>query len=242
MIRISNLCKKFQDVTAVKDLNLEVKKGELFTFIGPNAAGKTTTIKLMTGLLKPTYGKIFIKGYDIQKEYGKAKKLISYVPDFPYLYEKLSAIEFLQFIGKLYGMPKNEINKSIHKYLRLFELEGCTNYLIQDFSHGMRQKLTFIACLLHNPEVIIIDEPFVGLDPKSAKLVKNLLKQKTKQGVCIFMSTHTLSVAEELSDRIGVIDKGKLIACGTFQKLIKISGISGKLEEVFLKLTEEEVK
>lgn len=242
MIKTHNLSKKFQTVTAVKDLNLEVKKGELFAFIGPNAAGKTTTIKLITGLLKPTQGKIFIKNYDIQKDYDKAKKLISYIPDFPYLYEKLTAIEFLQFIARLYGMQNPQMNKYINSYLNLFELENFSNYLIQDFSHGMRQKLIFIASFLHNPEVIIIDEPFVGLDPKSANLVKNLLKSKRKKGASIFMSTHTLSVAEELADRIGVIDKGQLIACGTFQQLVETSGTRGKLEEVFLKLTKENQK
>lgn len=239
MIKTSNLSKKFQNVTAVKNLNLEIKKGELFAFIGPNAAGKTTTVKLITGLLKPTQGKIFINGYDNQKHYDKTKKIISYIPDFPYVYEKLTAMEFLQFIGRIYHMPEDKIKTDSKNYLEKFGLSDYTHNLIQDFSHGMKQKLIFSAAFLHNPKVIIIDEPMVGLDPKSARLVKNILKEKSKQGVCIFMSTHTLSVAEELADRIGVLDNGKLIACGTFQELTEISGSSGKLEEIFLKLTRE---
>jgi len=240
MIKIINLSKRFQNKVAVDNLNLEVKSGELFSFIGPNAAGKTTTIKLITGLLKPTSGKIFVKRYDIQKDYNIAKKFISYIPDFPYLYEKLTAVEFLRFIGKIYGMGGTQITESISKYLSLFELEEYQDQLIQNFSHGIRQKFTFIAAFLHNPEILIIDEPFVGLDPKSTKLVKNLLKSLVKKGVSIFMSTHTLSVAEELADRIGVIDKGTLIACGTVQQLTQISGTTGKLEEIFLKLTKED--
>jgi len=219
---------------------LQIKEGEFFTFIGPNATGKTTTIKLMTGLLKPTHGKILIKNHDIQKDYDNAKKIIGYIPDFPYLYDKLTPVEFLQFIGKIYNMSSGYVNESIDKYLNLFEIESYKNCLMQDFSHGTRQKLIFIAAFLHNPEVIIIDEPFVGLDPKSTKLVKNLLKEKSKEGVCIFMSTHTLFAVEELADRIGLIYKGNLIACGTFKEIIELSNTSGRLEEAFLELTKEE--
>lgn len=239
MIETINLSKTFGNVTAVKNLNLKIGKGEFFAFIGPNAAGKTTTIKLITGLLKPIKGKVLINGYDNQKFYEKTKMVISYIPDFPYVYEKLTAMEFLQFIGRLYKIPEDKIITNSKKYLKKFDLSEYSHKLIQDFSHGMKQKLIFIAAFLHNPKVIIIDEPMVGLDPKSAKLVKNILKEKSQEGVSIFMSTHTLSVAEELADRIGVLDNGKLIACGTFQELTDISGSSGKLEEIFLKLTKE---
>jgi ABC-2 type transport system ATP-binding protein len=242
MIKIENLSKQFGDLLALDNLNLEIAQGEFFAFLGPNAAGKTTTIKLLTGLLKPTTGTVFICGHNIQTDYVKAKALISYIPDFPFLYDKLTGVEFLDFVMKLYPQPNPKKQQELmHELLAVFSLWDCRNNLIEYYSHGMRQKLVFASALLHDPQVMIIDEPMVGLDPHSSRVVKDILKQKTKQGVTIFLSTHTLSVAEELADRIGIIDKGKLLALGSLEQLSLASGIKGKLEDVFLRITEEDL-
>lgn len=241
MITIKNLTKKYGDLVAVDDLNLDIAKGEFFAFLGPNAAGKTTTIKLLTGLLKPDIGDIKICSFDVQNEYIKAKKLISYIPDFPFLYDKLTGREFLDFVLRLYEIRiDSETESMIDELLFVFGLEKHQNQLTEYYSHGMRQKLVFVASLIHKPEVMIIDEPMVGLDPHSSKVVKDLLKGKSKQGTTIFLSTHTLSVAEELADRIGIIDQGKLLAIGTLKQLKSSFKVQGKLEDVFLKITEEE--
>ncbi|MCG2712509.1 MAG: ABC transporter ATP-binding protein [Candidatus Omnitrophica bacterium] len=241
MIKIENLSKHFGELIAVDGLSLEIPQGEFFAFLGPNAAGKTTTIKLLTGLLRPTGGGASICGYDIQRDYIKAKALISYIPDFPFLYDKLTGREFLDFIIDLYPKSHNKKTKELMKELLvIFGLENYKDYLVEYYSHGMRQKLVFAASLLHNPSVMIIDEPMVGLDPHSAKVVKDILKNKSRKGVTIFLSTHTLSVAEELADRIGIIDKGKLLAIGTLDNLRASFDIKGKLEDVFLRITEEE--
>lgn len=241
MIKIENLSKHFGELIAVRDLSLEISRGEFFAFLGPNAAGKTTTIKLLTGLLKPTSGSASICGYDIQRDYLKAKALISYIPDFPFLYDKLTGWEFLDFIINLYPQVSSKKTEELKRELLfVFGLEKYKDQLTEYYSHGMRQKLVFAASLLHNPSVMIIDEPMVGLDPHSSKVVKDILKNKTKEGVTIFLSTHTLSVAEELSDRIGIIDKGKLLAVGSLDNLKSSFGIKGKLEDVFLRITEEE--
>ena len=241
MIKIENLSKNFGELAAVNALSLEIPQGECFAFLGPNGAGKTTTIKLLTGLLKPTGGTAYICGYDVQKDYIQAKELISYIPDFPFLYDKLSGREFLEFVGGLYPEKNSAARRSMmNDLLRRFNLERQQHYLIEHYSHGMRQKLVFAAALLHEPRVMIIDEPMVGLDPYSSRLVKDILRQKAESGVTIFLSTHTLSVAEEVADRIGIIDKGKLVAIGTLNQLRESSGIQGKLEDIFLRITEEE--
>ncbi len=241
MIKIENLTKKFGDLVAVDNLSLDIPQGEFFAFLGPNAAGKTTTIKVLTGLLKPTRGNVSIGGYNIQKDYVKAKSLISYIPDFPFLYEKLSGCEFLDFITSLYPQPERLAQVELmNELLCRFGLEKDKDHLIENYSHGMRQKLVFTAALLHQPRVMIIDEPMVGLDPRSSRVVKDVLKKKAKEGVTIFLSTHTLSVAEELADRIGIIDKGKLIVVNTLENLRALSGGREKLEDIFLQLTEEE--
>lgn len=243
MIRIENLTKKFGDLTAVDSLSLEIPKGEFFAFLGPNGAGKTTTIKLVVGLLKPTCGNVFICGYNIQDDYLKAKSLISYIPDFPFLYDKLTGREFLDFIANLYSGDnrQNNLVSVVNELLFEFGIEKDQHNLIEHYSHGMKQKLVFTAAFMHNPKVLIIDEPMVGLDPHSSRVVKKILRQKSKQGVTIFLSTHTLSVAEETADRIGIIDKGKLVVAGTLSELKNMTGIKGKLEDVFLRITEEEL-
>ena len=237
MIQTVNLTKNFGSKVAVNNLNLHVKKGELFGFLGPNAAGKTTTIKLLTGFLKPTRGSAFIAGYDVQKDYITVKGLLSYIPDAPYLYERLTAMEFLRFVSEIYLLDDHEAEEKRESLLEFFDLKEYSEILIEEYSHGMRQKLVIIATLIHNPQLIIVDEPMVGLDPKTVKLVKGMLKQSSRDGRTIFMSTHTLSLAEEICDRIGIIDKGNLIAIGTMDELRKKSGIDGRLEEIFLKLT-----
>ena len=242
MIKTINLTKVFGEVRAVDKLCLDIPERELFAFLGPNGAGKTTTIKMLTGLLKPTSGKIFIGGYDIEKDYQKAKALISYIPDAPFLYDKLTGREFLNLVAGLYGL-KGEEKRKIPELLDFFGLSSWENHLIEDYSHGMRQKLIMSASLLHHPRLIIIDEPLVGLDPRSSRQVKDVLKKKSREeGVTIFISTHTLSLAEELADRIGIIDQGRLIALGTVEELKRQAHAqaSGKLEESFLKLTEEQ--
>ncbi len=242
MIKITNLCKKFGDTVAVKNLNLEIQDGEFFAFVGPNGAGKTTTLKLLAGLLKPTSGKALINNHDIQGDYVEAKKLISFIPDQPFLYEKLTGSEFLHFVGGLYELNKDTISKRREDLFEMFALTDYADRLIDDYSHGMRQKLVFCAAFLHEPRIMIIDEPMVGLDPYSIKLVKKLLKERASQGVSIFLSTHTLSIAEEIADRIGVIHKGDLIYLGTMEEIKKKkSAESDNLEDIFLQITSEEV-
>jgi ABC-2 type transport system ATP-binding protein len=235
MIKVDNLGKRFNELWAVRELNLEIGEGEIFAFLGPNGAGKTTTIKLLTGLLKPTTGKVYLGGYDLGKERLPALRLVSYISDQPYLYDKLSGREFLKFIGELYGV-KN-LQERMEDLLEIFELSEVGDRLIEDYSHGMRQKLIFSASLLHAPRLIIIDEPMVGLDPKSVRLVKDILRRKAREGVTIFLSTHTLSVAEELASRIGIIDQGRLIALGTLAELKARAKEARHLEDIFLELT-----
>lgn len=242
MISMRNLTKRFGEKIALDNLNLEVAGGELFSFLGPNGAGKTTTIKLMTGLLKPTSGEILIGGYDIQKDAISAKRLIGYIPDFPFLYEKLTAREFIEFIGMLYKMNSGEIDKGSKELFEVFGMSSYADNLIEDYSHGMKQRLVMCASLIHDPKLIIVDEPMVGLDPKSSRIVKQILKEKARRGVTVFLSTHTLSVAEELSNRVGIIHKGRLIALGSVDEIKEMAcSSSNTLEDVFLELTEEKV-
>jgi ABC-2 type transport system ATP-binding protein len=240
MIRTEHLTKKFGSLVAVDDLNLDIPQGEFFAFLGPNAAGKTTTIKLLTGLLKPTMGRALVGGYDIQREPIEARKLISYVPDFPFLYDKLDPMEFMVFVGQLYGMTRADVQRCAEELFDLFDFHEIRSQLIENLSHGTRQRLVIASALLHNPQVIIIDEPMVGLDPRSARVVKNVLKERSRAGVTVFLSTHTLQIAEELADRIGILNRGRLIAVGTMDELREASGEVGALEDAFLTLTREE--
>ncbi|MCD6080005.1 MAG: ABC transporter ATP-binding protein [Candidatus Omnitrophica bacterium] len=239
MIKIENLGKKFGELWAVRDLNLEVRKSEIFAFLGPNGAGKTTTLKLITGLLRPTTGRIEIAGYDIQTQPLQVKKLLAYIPDEPYLYEKLTGREFLNFVAELYAVPKSEREDKIQEFIEYFEMSSYIDDLIQGYSHGMKQRLIFSSAFIHNPQILVIDEPLVGLDPASARKVKHLLREKAIQGLTVFVSTHTLSFAEEIAHRIGIIDNGNLVAVGDLNELKAKSGVEGKLEEVFLKITQE---
>ena len=238
MIELKDLTKKYGNFKAVNDLNLHVKKGEVFGFIGPNGAGKTTTIKMMSGILEPTNGQVFISGINMQDAPEKAKSKIGFIPDRPYLYEKLSGIEFLKFTADLYGVPEETFQASAYEILKDFSLVDWADELVESYSHGMKQRLIMSAALLHDPEVIIVDEPMVGLDPAAIIMVKALFRKLAGRGVTVFMSTHTLKVAQDTCDRIGVINKGRLIATGTTQELQRAAGISeADLEQVFLNLT-----
>ena len=239
MIKTEKLTKKYGNFTATRDLDLDIQPGEIYGFLGPNGAGKTTTIHMLIGLLKPTSGKISICGYDLSKNPISAKALVGFIPDRPYIYEKLTATEFLHFIGGIYGMTEPEVEKQAPIQLEFFDLKAWANELVESFSHGMKQRLVFASALLHDPRVIIVDEPMVGMDPKGARLLKESFRKLAHdQGKTIFMSTHTLEIAEEVCDRIGIILEGKLIAEGTMSELRKVAlAKEAHLEEIFLKLT-----
>ena len=238
MIELKSLTKKYGDYKAVDDLNLFVKKGEIFGFIGPNGAGKTTTIKMIGGILAPSAGSVTVAGIDIQKEPEKAKRKIGFIPDRPYLYEKLTGREFLKFTADLYGVPADIFNRKAQQNLEMFSLADWSDELIQSYSHGMKQRLIMSAALLHDLEVIIVDEPMVGLDPMAIMMVKDLFQRLVHTGVSVFMSTHTLAVAEDICERIGVINKGHLIASGTTADLQRKANVTdAALEQVFMNLT-----
>ncbi len=241
MIETHALNKDYDGKPAVIDLNLKINQGELFCFLGPNGAGKTTTFKILTGLLIPSSGSAKVAGYDIQTSPIEAKRRIGFIPDRPYLYEKLSGRDFFTFVGDLFGIGRKIQAERLDYYFSLFSLQDAKDQFIENYSHGMRQKLVFAAQLMHDPEVLIIDEPMVGLDPRSARIVKTLMKEEVAKGKTVFLSTHTLSDAEELSDRIGVISKGRMIFVGTIEELRNGMKHSGTLEDLFLQLTEEEV-
>jgi ABC-2 type transport system ATP-binding protein len=238
MIELRNVTKKFGSFTAVDDISLVVPAGEFFGFLGPNGAGKTTTIKMMAGLFSPTSGQIFINGYDVVKNPIEAKSFTSYVPDQPFLYDKLTGREFLYFIGGLYKMDKKAIATKIEEVIEHFDIGDWVDKRTEDYSQGMRQRVTIAAALVHEPKVFIIDEPMVGLDPKSAKIVRETLHMMARQGVSIFMSTHSLPTAEELCDRVGFIKDGRLVFLGTQENLQAYKQkYDGKFESVFLELT-----
>ena len=239
MIETENLTKCYGQKVAVKDLDLVVERGEVFAFLGPNGAGKTTTIKVMVGLLSPTKGRVRICGHDVQKEHIQAKSKVSYVPDQPYLYDKLSGREFLNFVGRMYGLGQAERERKIAELTDLFELHDYLDDLCERYSHGMKQRVVVSAALMHDPQVLIVDEPMVGLDPKSARLLKDILRTRARNGCTVFMSTHTLSVAEECADRVGVIHHGERVALGTLAE-IRGMGAAGGLEDAFLALTAED--
>jgi ABC-2 type transport system ATP-binding protein len=239
MVELCDVTKKYGIKTAVDRLSLKIPAGELFAFLGPNGAGKTTTIKLMCGLLFPTSGTVRVGGYDLGAEGDKARQQISYVPDQPYLYEKLTGREFLQFIADMYGLPADLAKDRIEEMIALFELQDFVDDLTERFSHGMRQRTVFASALLHDPRVLIVDEPTVGLDPRSVRLLKDLLRQRADHGMTVFLSTHSLDVAQQLADRIGIVEHGRLISCGNLEALRKDAALDGSLEDVFLKITEE---
>jgi ABC-2 type transport system ATP-binding protein len=239
MIELSGVSKRYGSKVAVDRLDLTIPAGELFAFLGPNGAGKTTTIKMICGLLFPSEGTIRVGGFDLVNHGGEARRLLSYVPDQPYLYEKLTGREFLQFIADMYGLERSHGRKRIDQVIETFGLEAFVDDLTERYSHGMRQRTVFAAALVHEPKILIADEPTVGLDPRSIRLLKDLLRAEAKRGVTVFLSTHSLDIAQELAERIGIVDHGRLITCGSLEALRKQAALDGSLEEVFLKLTEE---
>src|SRR3954470_2069767 len=237
MIELVQLVKKFGTLTAVAGIDLVVSRGEFFAVLGPNAAGKTTTIKMMAGLIKPTSGAARIAGFDIQQQPLEARRRLAFVPDFPFLYDKLTPWEFLRFTGQLFRMDEERIRSVGLPLIDRFNLEDFANKPIEGLSHGTKQRLAIVSALLHDPEVFVIDEPMVGLDPHHARVVKDVLKERSLRGMTVFLSTHQLSVAEEMADRVGIIHQGKLVAMGTPAELRKQSGAEGPLERAFLALT-----
>jgi ABC-2 type transport system ATP-binding protein len=235
---IDNLTKKFGKFTAVDNISLKVNRGEIFGFLGPNGAGKTTTIKMVAGLLKPDSGQILINRHNLEHEPRKCKQDTGYIPDRPYLFEKLTGFEFLQFIASLYNLAPESFSKNTAHYLKLFDLEDWQHHLIESYSHGMRQKLIISSIFMLEPPLIVVDEPMVGLDPKSARIVKELFKRHAATGASIFLSTHSLEIAEKLCNRIGIILNGSLRALGSLEDLQLEARLEhSDLEEIFLELT-----
>jgi len=238
ILKITNLTKRFGSHLAVDDISLSVQPGEIYGFLGPNGAGKTTTIKMLAGLLKPDAGAITINGRDLAADPASCKQDTGYIPDRPWLYEKLTGMEFLQFIASLYKLDRDRFNASTSHFLKLFDLDEWRDQLIESYSHGMRQKLIMTSVLMQDQPLLIIDEPMVGLDPKSARLVKELFKQRAKGGTAIFLSTHSLEIAEELCHRIAIITEGRILTSGTMETLREEAGEKfSDLEDIFLELT-----
>ncbi len=242
MIRIESVTKMFTAFRAVDSVSLEIKDGELFALLGPNGAGKTTLMKMIVGLLNPTAGNVFIDGHSILREPVAAKRLMGYIPDRPFLYEKLTGLEYLLFVANMYHLDGNTVEKRAHELIDFFSLGSFEHELIEGYSHGMKQRLVFASAMIHSPQYLIVDEPMVGLDPRGITLLKAIFRGMKKKGRTILMSTHDLPVAEEMSDRVGIIDGGRIIALGTPQELREQAGIrGGTLENVFLKLTHENI-
>jgi ABC-2 type transport system ATP-binding protein len=238
MIAIQNLVKKYGAFTAVDGVSLDVQPGQIHGFLGPNGAGKTTTIRMIAGLLKPTAGRIVVNSHDLAASPEAAKASLGFIPDRPFIYEKLTAGEFLRFHGGLYGLDDREIGGRVKEMLELFELSKWEEELVESFSHGMKQRLVMSAAFLHRPSAVLVDEPMVGLDPRGARLIKDVFRRMSARGVAILMSTHTLEVAQEMCDRISIILKGRIIASGSVAELMALAGGGDdQLTPVFLKLT-----
>ena len=240
MIELSHLTKRFGELVAVNDLSLTVPAGEFFALLGPNAAGKTTTIRMLVGLIRPTAGAAAVAGFDVQTAPLEARRRLAYVPDFPFLYEKLTPWEFLRFTGQLFRMEESLIRERARELVRRFNLEPFLGKHIEGLSHGTRQRVAIVSALLHEPRVIVLDEPMVGLDPHHARVLKDTLRERTRRGLTVFISTHQLSLAEEMADRIGIMHEGRMLAVGTREELRAQSGAAGALEHTFLALTEQE--
>ncbi len=240
MIELAGLTKRYGGFTAVNGIDLSVPRGELFGFLGPNGAGKTTTLRMIAGILRPTAGTIRVAGIDINGDPTRAKGKLGFIPDRPFIYEKLTGVEFIRFVAGLYGQHGDVVERRGRELLALFDLEEWRDELVESYSHGMRQKLIIASAFVHRPEVIVVDEPHVGLDPKSIKILRDLFKEYTRRGHTIMMSTHTLEVAERLCDRIAIIQGGKIRAQGTMDEIRRdVSRGDEGLEQIFLRLTGE---
>ena len=238
MIQLINLTKRYGKFTAVNDITLEIPKGTLYGLVGPNGAGKTTTMRMIAGILRPTSGRATVAGYDVVAQPMEAKQQLGFIPDRPFVYDKLTGVEFLRFVAGLYGQHGPAVERRLDELLELFELEPWKHELTESYSHGMRQKLIISSALVHRPEVIVVDEPMVGLDPKSARLLKDIFRHFVGRGGTVLMSTHTLEIAEVMCDRIGIVQGGRIAAAGTMAEL-RAHTASGdaSLEDLFLKLT-----
>ena len=238
MIAVADLVKRYGSFTAVDGVTLEVQPGQIHGFLGPNGAGKTTTIRMIAGLLKPTAGRVLVNGHDLAVEPERAKASLGFIPDRPFIYEKLTAGEFLRFHGGLYGLEAAVAEERIGEMLELFELSRWRDELVESFSHGMKQRLVMGAAFMHRPTAVLVDEPMIGLDPRGARLIKDVFRKMAGRGVAILMSTHTLEVAQEMCDRVSIILKGRIIASGTVDEVRRMSGAADEqLTAVFLKLT-----
>jgi ABC-2 type transport system ATP-binding protein len=231
--------KSYGPKVAVRDLSLRIPRGELFAFLGPNGAGKTTTIKMIVGLLRPNAGAAYVCGHTVGANGLAAKAQLAYVPDQPFLYEKLTGREFLRFVAEMYGLEHKKAERTLDALIRRLDIGEFLDQLTESYSHGMKQKVVLAAALLHEPRVLVVDEPMVGLDPRTIRTVKNLFREHTESGGTIFMSTHTLDIAEAVADRIGIIHHGELIAIGTLDELRAQARQEHSLEEIFLQLTDE---
>jgi ABC-2 type transport system ATP-binding protein len=240
MIEFDHVTRTYGQKPAVTDLSLSISRGELFALLGPNGAGKTTTIKMLVGLLRPSRGTVRICGHDLVKETRSAHLHTGYVPDEPTLYDKLTGREFLWFIADMFGMPRHAAEQKIDREVEHFELAEFADDLTESYSLGMKQRLVFAAALLHDPDVLVLDEPMVGLDPRSVRIVKDLLRAKTREGLTVFMSTHTLAMAEEMADRVGIMVRGQLRFLGTIVELREQMAVeTTSLENLYLELTAE---
>jgi ABC-2 type transport system ATP-binding protein len=241
MLVLDDVNTYYGNIHALQGISLTVKQGEIVTLIGANGAGKTTTLKMIVGLLRPDAGKIVVEGHDVATDGLAAKQVTTYVPDYPAVYERLTGLEYLNFMGDVYGVPKAERLDRIGKWLETFELASAVTNPIQSYSHGMKQKIVLTAALLPAPRVMVLDEPLVGLDPRAAHQLKELFREHCDQGKTLFFSTHIMEVAEKLCDRIGIIHKGRLVACGTMAELKAIDRTEAgqSLEEIFLELTDK---
>ncbi len=237
MIELNHLTKKFGDLVAVNDLSLKIERGEFFAILGPNAAGKTTLMRVLVGLLKPTTGTARVAGFDIQTDPLEARRRLAYVPDFPFLYDKLTPWEFFRFTAQIFHMSETRLQAASRELVQRFNLEPFLSKPIEGLSHGTRQRVAILSALLHDPEVFVIDEPMVGLDPQHARTVKDVLRERTRQGGTVFLSTHQLDVAEEMADRVGIMHHGRLVAVDTPNELRRQAGNGAALEEIFLSLT-----
>ncbi len=238
-VRLENVSKSFGDQVAVRELSLTLHGGEIFAFLGPNGAGKTTTLKVTTGLLRPDTGSIEICGLSMRHQALQAKQQIAYVPDQPFVYDKLTGREFIRFTCEMYAVPEARAGQWLAALNQRLAMDGFLDQLCETYSHGMKQKVALTAALIHAPRVLVVDEPMVGLDPRTARVIKDIFRELADAGGTVFMSTHTLDVAEQLADRIGIIHHGRLVALGTLSELRAQSRVDGRLEDIFLRLTEE---
>lgn len=237
MIEADHLTKTYGEIAAVDDVSLRVAPGQIFGFLGPNGAGKTTTIRMLVGLVRPTSGQVRIAGLDMAVDGQAARACLAYMPDTPYLYEKLTGREFVHFVAGLFGVPPDVAARRTRELMPLFGLEDRADDLIEGYSHGMRQKAVMVSSLVHDPQVLFLDEPTVGLDPRSARLLKDVLRQLASRGVTVFLSTHILEIAERMCDRVGIIHQGRLILEGAVDELQLTANQPGSLEDIFLELT-----